>query len=287
MNETTKLKENAILSFAEFLEQVPPGTETKIKNMCVERNNQMYLAEPDIRLYCSSTQCDGERKFKHFSHSGPSPMAKYQDAFVTYQCRNCESTWKKFAVKFWRTDEPSLDGTATKFGEHPAFGPRVPARVLRLVQRDKDIFLKGRRAESQGMGIGAFAYYRRVVENEKNHLITEIASVAKRAGVSNGVLSEFEKAKNENQFSKAVESIKDIIPTSLFIDNHNPLMLLHSALSEGLHAQSDEECLKLATSVRVVLTDLSERISLALKEEAELKQAITKLMQRKNTNTNM
>jgi len=64
----------------------------------------------------------------------------------------------------------------------------------------------------------------------------------------------------ETQFSKAIETIKAAIPESLLIDGHNPLTLLHDALSEGLHAQTNEDCLELATSIRVVLTELAERI---------------------------
>ena len=47
---------------------------------------------------------------------------------------------------------------ALKFGEFPAFGPPVPPRVLSLIGPDKDLFLKGRRSEIQGLGVGAFAY---------------------------------------------------------------------------------------------------------------------------------
>jgi hypothetical protein len=57
-------------------------------------------------------------------------------------------------------------------------------------------------------------------------------------------------------------------------------MLLHSALSEGLHAQTDEQCLELAQAVRVVLAELAERIGQALKDEAESNAAITRLMNR-------
>jgi hypothetical protein len=54
--------------------------------------------------------------------------------------------------------------------------------------------------------------------------------------------------------------------------------LLHSALSEGLHAQTDEDCLERATAIRVVLTDLADRIGHALKDRAELGAALSKLM---------
>lgn len=56
-------------------------------------------------------------------------------------------------------------------------------------------------------------------------------------------------------------------------------LLLHNALSEGLHAQTDEECLELATSIRVVLTDLVERMASVLSDHAELKTAVKRLVE--------
>ncbi len=54
-----------------------------------------------------------------------------------------------------------------------------------------------------------------------------------------------------------------------------PLSLLHSALSDGLHDRSDEECLQIAQEIRVLLTELAE-------QDAELTQAVSRLLQRKN-----
>lgn len=74
---------------------------------------------------------------------------------------------------------------------------------------------------------------------------------------------------------------KDAIPESLLINGHSPIKLLHSALSEGVHALSDEECLDFAGSIRIVLGELSERLSQALKDEAELTKALSTLMKKK------
>ena len=62
------------------------------------------------------------------------------------------------------------------------------------------------------------------------------------------------------------------------VDSHNPLKLLHNALSVGVHAESDENCLKLAKSIRLVLADLSERLKLALGEQDELRFAVSGLL---------
>lgn len=155
---------------------------------------------------------------------------------------------------------------------------------LSLIGPDRELFLKGWRAENHGLGIGAFGYYRRVVENQKGRLIEEIAKVAQLMGADTDTLTRFEKAKNETRFTSSVDDIKEVMPQSLLVQGQNPLSLLHNALSKGLHARTDHECLELATSIRVVLTDLAERLSQALKDDAQLKQAVSKLLEPPKSN---
>jgi len=178
-------------------------------------------------------------------------------------------------------DKEGPEGKAIKLGEWPPFGPHTPARVIRLIQPDKDTYLKARQAENQGLGIGAFSYYRRVVENQKDRLIDKIMQVANKLNAGKEMLDKLTAAKQENRFSAAVELIKDAMPQTLLISGHNPMSLLHTALSQGMHAQTDRECLELATTIRVVLTDLAERLGQALKEHAEIQTAVSRLMKPK------
>lgn len=185
---------------------------------------------------------------------------------------------KIFAIQASFDGNIGGSGQANKLGEEPPFGPPIPSRVISLIGPDRELFIRGRRSESQGLGIGAFAYYRRVVENQKNRIISEIAKVAGRLGADKETTEQFEEAIKETLFSKAVDDIKGAIPPTLLIQHQNPLKLLHNALSQGLHERSDEERLKLATSIRVVLTELADRIGQALKDETELRNAVTKLL---------
>ena len=57
------------------------------------------------------------------------------------------------------------------------------------------------------------------------------------------------------------------------------LLLLHSALSAGIHDKSDDECLELAKSIRMVLSGLAERLGQALTQKKELSEAVSKLLQ--------
>jgi hypothetical protein len=167
-----------------------------------------------------------------------------------------------------------------KISEWPDFAPPTPARLQRLIQPDRDLFLKGRRAEIAGLGIGAFGYYRRIIEQQKNRLFDEVIRVAKHLGAQESDIAILEGAKNDTQFSKAVEMAKGAIPRSLFISGHNPLSLLHSALSEGLHARTDGECLAVANDIRLVLVEFAEQLGEAMKDRRELNDAVSRLMNR-------
>lgn len=235
-------------------------------------------------MHCSDALCDGDRVFRCISGDAYiEKEGKY--LFVTYLCSNCRKSSKVFALLVKPNTSYGLDGQAMKLGELPSFGPITPARVITLIGPDREFFLQGRRAENRGLGIGAFAYYRRVVENQKSRIIEEIGKVARKLGAPPDVLSQFEAAAQETQFTKAIDMIKSAIPSVLLIDGRNPLTLLHGALSEGIHADKDADCLEIAQSIRVILTDLAERMSQVLKDHTELRGAVSKLLTRKSTST--
>jgi hypothetical protein len=263
-----------IRSFAAFLESTPPDKAETVTGLWqASPSGHPYLNTPEISLHCEDGRCSGVRVF----HSKDSVYlgSDFEYEYLTYVCRNCAKNSKTFALLVLKATN-----RVQKLGEYPPFGPPVPARVITLVGSDRELFLKGRRAELRGLGIGAFAYYRRVVEDKKGAIIEEIGKVAKRLGAPNEIVALFSEAQAETQFSNAIDKIKAAIPQSLLINGHNPLILLHSALSKGMHAGTDEECLELATSIRLILIELAERIATALKDEAELRGAVSKLLKK-------
>jgi hypothetical protein len=275
--------------FAEFLESTPPSTVEGISDLFFLTEEKWLVSGPDLQLHCSSEACQGARFFRCVSN--PNILrSRYANAerrgrhlFMTYRCSNCQDTEKTYALLV--VEDGDRYGRAAKFGELPPFGPPVPSRVISLVGPDRDLFLRGRGAENQGLGIGAFAYYRRVVENQKGRIIAEIGKVAERLRAGEEAARLFQNAAKETQFSRAIDQVKDAIPESLLIHGQNPLLLLHSALSEWLHAHTDEECLEIAQDIRIVLTELADRISQALKDEAELKQSVSRLLSRRTGDT--
>jgi hypothetical protein len=270
-----------IRTFANFLEACGPDSAQYVSELVrITPTGPDAVATPEIELHCESESCNGVRRFRCKDDARLSTDVNF--VFLNYSCKNCGDFGKTFSLAVQR-DGDKKSGTVQKLGELPPYGPPTPPRVMKLVGEDRELFLKGRRAELHGLGIGAFAYYRRVVEEQKGRIIEEIGKVAVKIRPSKETADLFAKAKAETQFTTAIAMIKSAIPEAVLIDGHNPLTLLHSALSEGLHAHTDEQCLELATSIRVVLTELAERISTALKEEATLKSAVSRLLNRKSS----
>ena len=183
-------RERDVGDLAQFFETVPPGNATRVSN-CLwpqrsgyDGSNIVYkLNLPLLELYCERPTCEGVRCFDAENEVWlkENDGEKRKEFFLTYRCRNCREAVRTYAL--WA--ELQKDNSSVricKFGEDPRFGPPTPARVSKLLAEEKEYFFKGRQAENQGMGIAAFAYYRRVVENKKNRIFDEIRRAAERIG---------------------------------------------------------------------------------------------------------
>jgi hypothetical protein len=275
------------IPFREFLETVHPSVTKTVTGLW---RNQKYggggvpsaarpvMSTPDLRLHCQ--KCDGERTFRALNDD---PNLKSEPAtttlFVGYRCGDCHERLKFFSLRIIKREGGG--GSAYKFGEEPPFGVPVPKKLLRLFGSDSQNFLKGRQCENQGLGVGAFAYYRRVVENHKNEIFNEISRVCETLKAPRELVEQLRDAKNEVSFAGAVDKIKVGLPQGLLINGHNPLIALHTALSVGLHNDSDEECLGAANAVRLVLTDMVEKMSLLRQDNVELHKAVQLLISKK------
>lgn len=270
--------QEALSQFREFMESTPPYVSKNIAGLYGYHHpqadqNPMSFPLPQIELHCETD--GGPRYFTstgqltHVFASGQSWQ------FVHYRCKNCGHQVKTFALAVQH--EKGADAVVMKLGEFPPFGAVISPRVQKLLGvGDLELYRKGMRAEAQGLGIGAATYFRRVVDNQWKQLVEEIRDAATRLGIKD--VKVFDAALQETKFSRAVEMLKDAIPSKLLIlDGENPLTLLYKSLSVQLHVLNDEECLQLATDIQLVLTVLLENIADVLKDQAELKGAAARL----------
>jgi len=184
MNDVEETKRHSAeiqsMKFEDLLSKYPPGEVHAIANLGVIRSptSLPILIKPRLKLYCANSYCNGIRFFDSYQTKKVTLTEKWSRIFVHYSCANCRSHTKIFAVMVrWN---PDLDeGEAVKLGEWPPFGPKVSSRVISILGKNKELFLMGRRAEMQGLGLGALAYYRKVIENQKDNDALNLATAAR------------------------------------------------------------------------------------------------------------
>ena len=283
MPDDTEITESSI-SLKEFFESVPPGkwAMVNVKDNVIEhfrKNTTFKIGMPLLELFCE--KCKGPRSFESSDNAYTRPTSDSHE-FIEYECNNCVETPRSSKVYALHIKHPpGLPPTwfIHKFGELPHFGPPLPPKLITLIRSDRELFSTGRRAENQGMGIGAFAYYRRVVENQKNRIFDEIIKVVHKISKDDPILKELEDAKKEKQFTTSVDKINRAIPHTLMIEGRNPLTLLYVPLSKGIHELSEDDCLKYAHSIRLVLAEFAEKLDQALKESKKINDAVTHLLE--------
>ena len=229
------------------------------------------ISPPHIEIHCERD--GGSRRF---DSKGKIYLQKPREfRFITYRCRDCRITEKTIAVVIERKDLADVE--VMKLGEYPPFSTPIPPLIQkRLETTSLEVYRKGVRATAQGLGIGAASYFRRIVESQWSLFVEEIRNAAKRLGVKD--LHVYDDALKTTQFKTAVEILEDAIPDKLLLlDGRNPLKLLHRALSQQLHVLTDDQCLEMATDIRVVLDAFLENIASVLKDEGELRAAADRL----------
>lgn len=274
----------ASISSATFLQEIPPGEQRRLTPASFGFASTFpAFTWPAIELYCNGSKCAGFR-FADPEQTASLDFTGYNRTrylWCEYKCRNCESFLKLYAVAITSPKADGQTGLALKIGEYPLFGPHLPPGVVELLGGDSEYFLKGHRSEAQGLGIAAFAYYRRVVENQRTHIFDEIISAAEHVGAEAAMIDRLKQLRQHWRFQQSVDELKGCLPQILLIEGQNPLELLHPVLSDSIHDRTDEEALEIAGEIRLVLINLAERIALAKTQSDELKQAVAKLAARK------
>lgn len=289
------------MKFKEFLEKASIGVKVEvvdvIKNRPKVKNEQQWdrLLRGDkafnfpseIKLYCDSEDCKllayFALKIEKNTHLN---ISQETAILLEYECRNCQTTNAKIALII---NLPMIDnkvnlsgqGEIIKFGQDPINREPTTNRVLKMIGSERKYFFQGLKSEGLGLGIAAFAYYRRVIEHQKNRIFDEMLKAATRLEASKELISQINEAKEESQFSKSIDMIKSNLPAKILIKNHNPLKLLYSALSEGLHNEDDNECLRLAKSIRLILSEFANNLDQINNENDELDKAINELTNNK------
>ncbi len=255
--------------------------------------------------------CEYENKSTLFELDLDEPIKKYLSALPAYgildecytngrvdftfkaigKCKSCRTYNIYFLLRVYTTTEssqskgkdplknstfPAITLCLEKVGSYPKPQTTVNKAVLKHFDREAGTwYYKASALLSQGYGIGAFAYFRRIIERDLINIIQEIKKLpdSDAIGISK-LINEY----NKNSKNYVIyDNIFHLLPNSLKVLGENPIQMLYQQTSEGLHSLSEEECLERSKSILMLLDFTIMKIYEERSTLKDIKEAIKKL----------
>ena len=193
---------------------------------------------------------------------------------LTYSCASCENFNRIFSLRVGKNRQ-----FIEKVGQYPPWDIKIGRDLKEILKNHSENYKKGKTCESQSYGIGAFAYYRRIVEDIIGELLEAIQDliIGEELEKYQETLEGVRKTKNT---TNKIELVKDLLPPILKTEQFNPLKTIHDALSKGLHGRTDEECLDDAESIRTSLVFLVDAILNRRKGQQEYTESMKKIIEK-------
>lgn len=179
-------------------------------------------------------------------------------------CQSCNKNQVHFLLHVFTTvnDENVRTITIQKVGVSPQVKTLPRTEVTKFFDRESNTwYFKGINAISENYGIGALAYFRRIIEKELIHIIEEIKELPDSH--SSEIQMLLDEHNRQPSLSTIYENIFPHLPNSLKSLGDNPIRILYNQTSEGLHSMSETEAMAKANGIQQLL----EFVILKINEE--------------------
>lgn len=245
------------------------------------------LPKPAIHMLCSS--CSSDQTFNMHGNYWQNPINQNEIIHdeikeIRYICSACKKGLRIFLVHFGSSKINKDDDchvVLQKVGQFPAWNIEIDRELEKILGDRSEYLKKGLINESQSYGIGAYAYFRRVAEEIIDELLELIYGLI-QPEEQESYKEALNQAKKTRVAQEKIDLVKDLLPSNLKPDDINPLGIIHSALSEGLHGLSDEECMKQAELIRNSLTFLINQVIKTKNESASFTKSMRKMLTKKS-----
>lgn len=255
---TPTVKQLTDLDIKEFLESAPLYAWREFKKPAINRSS-LWISEIDA--FCE--KCGQQRPFQDLrSRGGGAGMAvqalKTGTSYFEFTCVSCRKSRRKFLVE-QIVDEETI--RFQKYGELPRKQLARDRVLQRFLKNDLENYEKAIVCLSHEYGVAAFAYFRRVVENNINKLLDLVQEDAQSSSANTEVITALAALRKESPMSEKIKIANQALPEYLKPDGLNPLGRLYQVLSEGVHNLTDEECLSRAKATSECLAFLVSELA--------------------------
>ena len=159
---------------------------------------------------------------------------------------------------------PDREMKVSKIGQYPPWSIDLPPRLAKALPEDRRrLYSKALMAMNHGHGIGAVAYFRRVVDDAMNEILDALDEALRLEGNEEGQ-KKLAEARAKYTADERLKLAAELVPPSLRPGGVNPLKQLWGHYSVAIHTQSDDECLTVAAGYKasfdLFFTLLSEQL---------------------------
>ncbi|PCJ84676.1 MAG: hypothetical protein COA57_08840 [Flavobacteriales bacterium] len=290
--------------FADFLSKRPLFSKTKAVSD-FEKRDYNYSHPLDFNDKPFKFKCPNEKETQTFrtvvmvQHSlysrtindviNADELPKYFDEkskslnltiHLSGSCQSCDASIdflvNAYSDKSWDERDNGLNIFIQKIGQFPPYEISPDKTVEKyLVKEDYDHYKKALVNLSVSYGIGAYAYFRRIIENEIKRIIEDISTMDFDGAEK--IKEALESFELDHQMANLIDVVNKYLPKSLTELGDNPIRLLYKQLSGGIHSFSDEECLQKAEMIDIILTYVIKKINEEKYQIANVKEAMKKL----------
>ena len=255
---------------------LPMGlTGMTFSGACPEDGRQTFKmrAEPHLLFSAVSARFGlgnpYQDRFEFMDHSNQYNYLQH----YSVRCQHC----LKFSLNYLLYINSSPDGNIyfRKVGQFPPFEIAPQADLIKyLSDEDKENYKKALICLSQNYGMGAFAYLRRIVQNEIEKIVVDLSKIDRPESEKiKDLISAYRK---DHQMEKLISGIGPFMPSSFNGLGENPLKHLYSQLSGGIHEFTEEECANKADSINTVLIFVIRRLNDENSELNKVREALKK-----------
>jgi len=274
----------------EFLEKYPLYRKFKTNLIDYNFKSASFEEVPKPAIHMGCNICTSDQTFNIVNeyyeleeNRGSKMLVNGKIVRARYRCSSCNRMNRTFFLYFFRgvktKENYAID--VMKVGQYPAWSIELDKELENILGEHADYYKKGLVCESQSYGIGAYAYFRRITEEIIDKLLDSICDLIEEKD-REAYAEALEKTKKTRVTQEKIDLVKDLLPISLKPDGINPLGVLHSALSEGLHSLSDEDCMEQAEIIRNILVFLVNQTIRMKNDSSIFTDGMRKLLEKKN-----
>lgn len=255
----------------EFLETAPLYLWKEFRMPDMNRGS-LWINEIDS--FCEA--CNQIRPFQDIRSRGSGSgiaikVLSTGTSYFQFSCASCRGNQHEYLVEQVVTDETIK---IQKYGERPRKKLERDPLLQNFFSYDSDCYEKAVVCISNGYGIAAFAYMRRIIERNINELLSLIQEDVEGAESESQVLSKLADLRNESPMSEKIGIANQALPDYLILSGLNPLGRLYKILSEGVHSYDDEECLERARTIQACIKYLISELAARKKNRESFKYLI-------------